>query len=241
MTPKRKLLSACAALALGLAGMNVTVPPAQAIAVFDGANFGQNLMQAVRALIQINNQINQLANEAQMLVNQAQNLASLPTSVAGDLQASLRQVDTLIRNAQGIAYQVSAIDSTYRRLFPEEYDAAVSNSQIVQDAQEAWRLARGGFQHSLEVQAEVVGQVRTDTFVLDRLVAESQGAVGNLQAVQAGNQLTALAAKQSMQLQSLLAASARADALESASAIAAREQARARFARFMGDGSSYSR
>ena len=87
----------------------------------------------------------------------------------------------------------------------------------------------------------MVGQVRTDTFTLDRLIAESQGAVGNLQAAQAGNQLTALAAKQSMQLQSLLAASARADALESARAIAAHEQARARFARFMGDGSSYRR
>ena len=87
----------------------------------------------------------------------------------------------------------------------------------------------------------MVGQVRTDNVTLDRLIAESQGSIGNLQAVQAGNQLTALAAKQSMQLQSLLAASARAEALESARAIAAREQARARFARFMGDGSSYSR
>ena len=238
---KHRLLSACAALALGLSTLTITAPPVHAITVFDPANYSQNLLTAVRSLQQINNQIQQLTNEAQMLVNQAQNLANLPTSVAGDLRASLRQVDTLIRNAQGIAYQVSAIDSTYRRLFPEEYDAAVSNSQIVQDAQEAWLLARSGFQHSLEVQAEVVGQVRTDTFVLDRLVAESQGAVGHLQAVQAGNQLTALAAKQSMQLQTLLAASARADALESASAIAAREQARARFARFMGDGSSYSR
>jgi len=241
MTLKKKLLSACAALAFGLAGMNVTAPPAHAIAVFDGANFGQNLLQAVRALMQINNQINQLANEAQMLINHAQNLASLPTSVAADLQASLRRVDGLIQNAQGIAYQVSAIDSEYRRLFPEQYASAVSTSRIIQDAQEAWRLAREGFKHSLEVQAEVVGQVRGDTIVLDRLVARSQGAVGNLQVAQAGNQLTALAAKQSMQLQTLLAASARADALESARTVAAREQGRARFERFLGDGSAYTR
>jgi len=242
---KTQLLSACAALAIGLSAvtvtMTVTAPPAHAITVFDPANYSQNLLTAVRSLQQISNQIQQLANEAQMLVNQAQNLTSLPTSVAGDLQASLRAVDALILSAQGVAYDVSAIDAEYRRLFPEEYAATVSNSQIIQDAQEAWQLAREGFRHSLQVQAEVVGQVRTDTFTLDRLIAESQGAVGNLQAAQAGNQLTALAAKQSMQLQSLLAASARADALESARAIAAREQARARFARFMGDGSSYSR
>lgn len=242
---KTHLLSACAALALGLSAVTVTMtltaPPAHAITVFDPANYSQNLLTAVRSLQQISNQIQQLANEAQMLVNQAQNLTSLPTSVAGDLQASLRAVDALILSAQGIAYDVSAIDAEYQRLFPVEYAASVSNSQIIQDAQEAWRLAREGFRHSLQVQAEVVGQVRIDSITLDRLIAESQGALGNLQVAQAGNQLTALAAKQSMQLQSLLAASARADALESARAIAAHEQARARFARFMGDGSSYRR
>ena len=102
-------------------------------------------------------------------------------------------------------------------------------------------MVREGFKHSLEVQAGVVGQLRTDAATLDRLIGESQGAVGNLQVAQAGNQLTALATKQSMQLQSLLAASARADALANAQAVAAREQARARFSRFMGAGSTYSR
>ncbi|MEQ9145556.1 MAG: P-type conjugative transfer protein TrbJ [Parvibaculaceae bacterium] len=239
---KRKLLSAFAAAALFLA----PVQNAHAIfgigdVVYDPANHAENILTAARTLQQINNQVQQLANEAQMLLNQAQNLANLPTSVAGDLRSSLGQVDALIRSARGIAYQVSVIDSEYRRLFPEEYAAAVSTSQIIADAHEAWQLAREGFKHSLEVQAEVVDQVRADTVTLDLLVSESQGAVGNLQVAQAGNQITALAAKQTMQLQTLLAASARADALERARTVAAREQARARFDRFMGDGSSYSR
>jgi P-type conjugative transfer protein TrbJ len=239
---KHKLLAAVAAAALSLA----PVQNAHAIfgvgdVVYDPANHAENILTAARTLQQISNQVQQLANEAQMLVNQAQNLANLPTSVAADLQASLARVDGLITTARGIAYQVSVIDSEYRRLFPEQYATAVSTSQIVQDAQEAWALAREGFKHSLEVQAEVVGQVRTDAVTLNTLIAESQGAVGNLQVAQAGNQLTALAAKQSMQLQTLLAASARADALERARAVAAREQARARFSRFMGDGSAYTR
>lgn len=241
MTLKKRLLCACAALAFGLTSVSVTAPPAYAITVFDPANYSQNILQAARALAQINNQVRQLSNEAQMLINQTQNLTNLPLSIATDLQTSLRQVDSLIQNAQGLAYQVTAIDSEYRRLFPEQYASAVSTSRIIQDAQEAWVLARKGFKHSLEVQAEVVGQVRTDAVVLNRLVAESQGAVGNLQVAQAGNQLTALAAKQSMQLQTLVAASARADALESARGIAAREQGRARFTRFLGDRSAYTR
>ena len=236
---RRTLLAAGAALALGLASPGMS-PPAHAITVFDPANYSQNLLQATRALIQINNQVRQLANEAQMLINQAQDLASLPTSIATELQASFAQVDALIRDAQGIAYQVSAIETEYRRLFPEQYDDAVATSQILRDAQESWRLARGGFQHALQVQAEVVNQVRADAATLDRLIAESQAATGNLQALQAGNQLTALAAQQSMQLQVLLAASARAEALDRARAIATHEQGRARLERFLGDGNAYT-
>lgn len=240
---KRSLMAAAAAIAL------LAAPAQNAHAfgfgfggvVYDPSNHAQNILTAVRSLQQVNNQIQQIANEAQMLVNQARNLTGLPTSVAGDLQSSLRAIDQLVLDAQGIAYQVSEIDGAYQRLFPEEYASAVSTSQIVQDAHEAWRLARYGFQHSLEVQAETVGQLRTDAITLDRLIAESQGAVGNLQVAQAGNQLTALAAKQSMQLQTLVAATARADALESARQVAAREQARARFDRFMGDGAAYTR
>ncbi len=208
--------------------------------VYDPSNHAENILTAVRALEQISNQVKQLANEAEMLINQARNLTSLPSSIAPNLQASLARVDGLIATARGIAYRVSAIDSEYRRLFPEQYASSVSISRIIQDAHEAWGLAREGFKHALEVQAEVVGQVRADAVTLDLLVAESQGAVGNLQATQAGNQLAALAAKQSMQLQSLLAATARADALEHARAVAAHEQGRARFERFLGGGSAYT-
>lgn len=207
--------------------------------VYDPRNHAENILTAARTLEQIDNQVRQLANEAQSLLNEAQNLASLPTSVAGELQDSLSEVDALLREARGLAYRVSEIDEEYRRLFPNDY-AAASNSQIIGNARETWQQARDGFRHSLEVQAGVVEQVRADAATLDRLIAESQGASGNLQALQAGNQLTALAAKQSMQLQTLLAASARAEALERARALQVREQARARLRNFMGDGEAYS-
>ncbi|WP_417319689.1 P-type conjugative transfer protein TrbJ [Erythrobacter aureus] len=207
--------------------------------VYDPRNHAQNIMTAARTLQQINNQVRQLANEAQSLLNEAQNLANLPTSVAEDLQDSLGEVDKLLREAEGLTYRVAEIDDEYRRLFPQDY-AAASNSKIIGNARETWRLARDGFKHSLEVQAGVVEQVRADAATLDRLIAKSQGAAGNLQVAQAGNQLTALAAKQSMQLQTLIAASARAEALERARALQVREQAKARLRNFMGDGDAYN-
>lgn len=239
---KHKLLvTACvAALVLIPANTAHAIFPFGGI-VYDPTNHTQNLLTAARTLTQINNQVRQLANEAQMLVGQAQNLSRLPTSIASDLQQSLTSIDTLMTSARRLAYDVAAIDREYQRLFPEKYTAATKSTVMNQHAQEAWLLAREGLHHSLQVQAEVVTQVRRDTRVLDQLVAASQSASGNLHALQAGNQLTALAAKQSMQMQTLLVASLRAEALERARASAARAQGRARFVRFMGDNSAYTK
>ncbi|WP_167579566.1 P-type conjugative transfer protein TrbJ [Roseibium algicola] len=228
---------------IGALAATIALLPGQSAAwrvVYDPWNHAENVLSAARALEEINNQVQQLSNEAQMLINQTRNLANLPVSIAGELQGSLNQVDRLIQDAQGIAYEISEIDSTYRQFFPEEYASGVPTTRILQDARQTWNLARDGFRHALEVQASVVGEIRTDAAALDRLIGESQGAVGNLQAVQAGNQLTALAAKQSMQLQSLLAASARADALSQADVLAAHERGQARFEHFVGSGSAYS-
>ena len=85
-----------------------------------------------------------------------------------------------------------------------------------------------------------MAELRRDQHLLDRLLGDSQMAAGGLQAAQAGNQLTALAAKQAMQLQNLLAASGRAEALDRARQIVTHTQAEARFRRFMAGGSAYT-
>lgn len=238
---KRKYLSGILALMMTIAPIH----SAHAIfgigdIVFDPQNYGQNLISAARALQQINNQITQLHNEAQMLLNQSKNLTSLPSSIAGNLQTSLLRMDALIRTAHGMAYQISSIDAQFSTLYPEAYSAATTNSQVFLDGQNAWKQARQGFQHSLHVQAEVTEQVREDQILLEHLVGESQGAVGSLQVAQAGNQLTALSAKQVMQLQTLMASTARADALDRAAVLAVKEQARVQFTNFLGDNSAYT-
>lgn len=208
--------------------------------VYDPTNHAENILTAARSLEQVRNQVRQLSNEARMLVNQARDLASLPDSIASDIHASLEEVNNLMREADGIAYRISEIDETWRRLFPREYARSVSSSDILQDARDSWDMARQGFRHALEIQAGIVENIASDTDLLDRLVGQSQSAIGGLQAAQAGNQLSALATKQMMQLQGLLAASFRAEALERADALAAHERGQARFRRFLGDGSAYT-
>ena len=95
--------------------------------VYDPTNYAQNLLTATRTLTMINNQVKQLTNEAQMLVNEAKELANLPYSARVQLNQRLTEIETLIRTAKGLAYDVASIDASFRALFPEDY-SYVSNA-----------------------------------------------------------------------------------------------------------------
>jgi type IV secretion system protein TrbJ len=58
----------------------LAAPVRAQVVVYDPSNYAQNVVQAARALQQINNQITNLQNQTQMLLNQARNLTSLPYS-----------------------------------------------------------------------------------------------------------------------------------------------------------------
>ena len=230
-------ISLAAALSLSL----LTSSPALAWRiVFDPTNYVQNTLTAIRTLEQINNQIRQLQNEAQMLMNQARNLASLPSSVVGQLHANLATTDRLIAQARGLAYDVTNLDREFRRLYPEQYAATVTGDQMVRDAQERWKNTLNGLQTTMKMQAQVSQNLGEDESVLADLVGKSQSAEGALQAMQAMNQLLALQAKQSIQAQRLQITQDRAASLELARQAAATERAREVRRRFLGDGTPYT-
>lgn len=209
--------------------------------VYDPANHAENILTATQTLEQINNQIRQLAHEIEMLENMAKDLQQLPTSVADDLRDKLLTVDQLIRLAEGIAYQVTEVETEYEVIYRETYGMNPPPTPvIVAEAREAWKQSRSAYKHALQVQAQVVTNIRDDIEKLHGLVGDSQSAEGNLSAVQAGNQIAALSAEQIMQIQTLLAAQYRADAMERSRDLAERERGRARLDRFLSGGSAYT-
>lgn len=232
----KKTLIALAAVAL-IGGMPVA--HAQWV-VIDPTNLTQNIMTAARTLEQINNQIRQLQNEAQMLMNQAKNLTSLDFSALNELRAALANTNRLIQEAQGLAFEVSRMDTEFRRLYPESYTAATSGTQMALDARERWKNSLEALRTATQMQAQAVQNFASDERTLTDLVNRSQSAVGALQATQATNQLLALQARQSIQTQQLQITQDRAAALEQARQVAANERAREVRRRFIGEGTSYT-
>src|SRR3546814_16932886 len=103
----RKTLAALAvATSLGACMAIVPAGPAAAITVFDPSNFAQNILQAARALEQINNQIQSLQNQATMLQNMAKNLQHFDYSSLGQITGELPRIDGLLIQAHGLAFEV---------------------------------------------------------------------------------------------------------------------------------------
>jgi P-type conjugative transfer protein TrbJ len=207
--------------------------------VYDPSNYAQAVLQAARALQQINNQITSLQNQTQMLLNQAKNLASLPYSSLQTIEQSLVRTQRLLSEAQRLAYDVNRIDQEFQRLYPQGYTEATSSQQLVSDARERWQNSLAAYQDVLRVQAGAVQNLDTTRTETEALVSSSQSAVGALQAVQAGNQLVALQTKQLADLTALVAAQSRADSLAGARRTANQEQAREQLNRFLGGTQGY--
>jgi P-type conjugative transfer protein TrbJ len=223
--------------------VGVTLPSTPAAAqftVFDPSNYSQNLLTAARTLQQINNQIRSLQNEAQMLVNQAKNLSRIDFPQLQQITHRLQQIDRLMGQAQGIGFRVDGLDEQFRRLFPAEFDQALTADQQIVNARSRFDTAMAAYRQTMGVQAQVVENVAADARTLSELVAGSQGAEGSLQAQQATNQLLALAAKQQFQIQNLMAAQFRAEAMEAARRAQAEADARAATKKFLGSGSAYT-
>ena len=73
----KALLSSVALVAIPLSGL--MAPPASAqLAVYDPANHAQNILQAVRALQEIDNQVRQLTHEIDMIEKMARDLDCRP-------------------------------------------------------------------------------------------------------------------------------------------------------------------
>ena len=217
-----------------------TAPASASMPVFDTTNYAQNLVQAARALEQINNQIASLQNEAAMLGNMSKNLERIDFPQLERMKGTLQRIDRLMGEARGIDFQVDQLDRRFRTLFPGAVETAGRTSRVA-EARSRLDGAMDGFRHSMTLQAQIVDNVRSDAVALAEIVGRSQDAVGALQAAQATNQLLALSTKQQLQLQSLMAAEFRSAGFERARRAQAESDGRAATRRFLGSGRAYTR
>jgi P-type conjugative transfer protein TrbJ len=228
------------AFVLGLLLTTALPTNSSALTVFDPLNYQENLLSAVRALEQINNQVRLLQGQAQMLVKMDQNLLRLGSTMSPDLLRSLGDIQAHLRAGEGIALQLRATEAAYERLFPKQVSAALSADGVLRNAKVRWEEQYAALHRAALLQGRIADGIEVDTRLLGDAMARSRGAAGALEVAQAGNELTALNVKQALALQGLLAAQHRAATIAKARELAAEDEARQRFKSFLGNGKAYT-
>lgn len=232
--------AAIAALGVGTTMLLPAAPAAAQMPVFDTTNYTQNLLQAARALQQINNQVKSLQNEASMLQNMATNLKTIDFPQLKAITSAMSQIDRLMSEAQGIRFKIAGLDQQIKRLFPGALDKALTSDERVAQARAQLDAVTDAYKQTMTLQAQVAENVEADAGTLVELSATSQGAAGALAVGQAANQLLALGVKQQLQLQNLMASQYREAALDRARRVQAEEDGRAMTRRFL-DGTGAAR
>jgi P-type conjugative transfer protein TrbJ len=236
---QRKRVQAIVLAPLMALSLVLPLAPARSIIVFDPSNYAQSVLQAARALQQITNQIQSLQNQATMIEGMIKNLDHLNFSSLSDMTATLGQVSRLMGAAHDISFRANETESQIRTLFPGSVQIFATD-QNVQAATARLTAQRNALTQAMLVQSEITDDANRDAQTLTDLVTQSQAAHGTLQAQQAANQLLALTAKQQISLQAMLAAEARATAMESALRLQAQTDGQAATRRFLGSGHAYT-
>jgi type IV secretion system protein TrbJ len=227
-------LSSVLRVILAVAMIGPAAPASNAqMAVIDPTNLIQNALTAARTLQQINNQIQQITNQVRSLENEAKNLTGLGQRFAPEFVAQLRELDTLINTAGGVALKVQETRDALEDLYSGRY-AGTDISTRARAAVQQLDASRAALRTSLVLQAKVTEQLRDDQSTLQRLSDASASATGALSATQATNEFLAFQAEQSMRLQALLVAESRAEAIERAREMEVRAQGRAQHDHFFG-------
>src|SRR5437899_2307496 len=217
----------------------ITGPVAADLPVIDISNLKQSILTAANTLKEVNNQITQIQQFVQMLENEARNLLSLPFSALQQITGAIDQVNSLMRQAQSLAYDVARIDQQFQQLFPS-YGGNITQAKLVSDARARWQASVDTFKHTMEVQSRIVSDIQADETTLSTLVGRSQSAANALQGIQSTNQLLALQSRQLGSTQALLSANTQTQTTKTMRRAEIEEATRAEWQRFSSNSVSYT-
>ena len=203
---RRLMISAAsAAFTLGgvtLIGLLIDSPPARAggvVACINCSTIFEQLLQEATALQHLEQSLLQTEQQIQMVAMQVKNLQNLPQQLWPNLMAELRQLVSLVGNAQGLNFAVqntlAAATQQYGRI-----GSALANPMA---SLQAWnRNLRDQITKTLQQYKLHESDFQTTQQALQQIEGMEQNAVGQMQLLRAGNEISKMTLNQMISLQS---------------------------------------
>lgn len=178
--------------------------------VFDPAAFQRQLINYALSLNQYSLQTEQYAMQMQQLRNDYTNLRSLGYQI--DL-SNLNQMQHVMSSSIGISNDFAKMQGQFQQLYPDfkTYEEQKSVDYAKQSAEWSKKNQQNAYD-ILAVTTKLQETVTRDQQTLKRLSNRSDSASGIKDLLQIMNQLLIMQTKQLMQLQQLIATTAKADA-----------------------------
>lgn len=209
-------------IAVGSAAF-VTAPVDAGVPVIDGANVSQSTISAIQNVAAVMQQIQQYQTQLQQYQTELQNTAAPAAYIWDQANSTISKLLAAQDSLSFYKNQAGSIDSYlsryqdvgYYRTSPCFGASGCSTAQLqgIQDAQatnsEAVKSANDAVLKSVDQQQQTL---TTDAANLQKLQAQASSAGGQMEAIQAGNQLAGAQTNQLLQIRGMLAAQATAEA-----------------------------
>ncbi|UPT92393.1 P-type conjugative transfer protein TrbJ (plasmid) [Bradyrhizobium barranii subsp. apii] len=163
---------------------------------------------------QVNNQIKQITQLAEQIQNQLkiysnmlQNTAQLPNHVWGQVQNDLNQLRNVVSQGQGIAFSMGNIDDVLKQRFQSYADFKTSlpnNASFSQTYQNWSSTNRDTIGGTLRAASLTADQFSSEEATMSQLRTMSEGADGQMKALQVGHQIATQQVAQMQKLRGLV-------------------------------------
>lgn len=202
----RRLVQVC--VAVGLVCGSVGAAAAQMV-VQDPSNLVQNTMSTVKEGKSLMKQIKELKKTIEILKQMKKDLEQLNPGNLKDLDRTFRELQNLYNQGKQLSMKWGRIGRQFNDMY-EKYDASTEDKQSYREKRKKWEEQTDRAVRSAMKSHVVISQHSDRKEAIEDLVDASDGAEGTLAAIQAGNRICALLAKQLQELNELIVADSRA-------------------------------
>jgi type IV secretion system protein TrbJ len=168
---------------------------------------GQSAQQIQNQVSQIGQMAEQIQNQLRIYENMLQNTALLPDHVWGQVAADLRRLEQLIAQGEGIAFSMGDIENALKQRFGSfsDFTTGLANGESFSDSYQIWSdTNRETIAATLRAAGLTSEQFGSEEATMAQLRNMSEGAIGQMQALQIGHDIAAQQVAQAQKLRGLV-------------------------------------
>ena len=177
--------------------------------VFDPSNLAQSVRQTMNQVQMVRNQIRMIQGTVKQVEYMHRNVTSLDVGSLRDLEQSYYKLNAIYMQSRAIGWQYGSMIDRYERLYAPDEEKRPS-PKTYHDKRKQWEQETDKSIKQAMKAHGVVDDFEEKIAIADRLVAMSDSAEGQLQAIQVTNRILNLMLQQLMELSYLIATDSRA-------------------------------